>query len=305
MKIWYRVFLVLSLLALTVGLYRADYMRVPEIVSGTALIGSLPLLFGGFLVAALCWKGMLGTSGFRASLASCIAGYGLSVFGKFIPGKVWTVVGRAAYIAQHTDSPLAQLSLVSLRTQLLETWSGLILGAIGLCAFGALQVWGTITIVLWSLLTILIFSSTAQRVATVVGRKTLSKDFQIEDFDFMKARGVLPWFALQWFFWASGFYLMTIALVGTEVGWAVGLAFPLATSFGILAVIAPGGLGVREGVLTGCLILAGIPVTDATTVAVASRLWFLVGEAFFFTVGLVASRLEVKHCAGGASGDQA
>ena len=44
---------------------------------------------------------------------------------------------------------------------------------------------------------------------------------------------------------------------------------------------------------------------DATTVAVASRLWFLVGEAFFFTVGLVASRLEVKHCAGGASGDQA
>ncbi|KKK93946.1 hypothetical protein LCGC14_2687810, partial [marine sediment metagenome] len=102
MKTSYRIFLVLSVLALSVGLYRADYLRVPEIVSGTALIGSLLLLFCGFLVMTRCWKGMLDTSGFRASSASCIAGCGLSVFGKFIPGKVWTIMGRAAYIAQHT-----------------------------------------------------------------------------------------------------------------------------------------------------------------------------------------------------------
>jgi len=52
-----------------------------------------------------------------------------------------------------------------------------------------------------------------------------------------------------------------------------------------MALIAPGGLGAREGVMIGYLIFAGIPAIEATTIAVVSRLWFLLGEIFIFILG--------------------
>jgi hypothetical protein len=42
--------------------------------------------------------------------------------------------------------------------------------------------------------------------------------------------------------------------------------------------------------MVGYLALAGLPVADATTVAVASRLWFIVGEVFIFIVGWITHR---------------
>jgi uncharacterized membrane protein YbhN (UPF0104 family) len=72
---------------------------------------------------------------------------------------------------------------------------------------------------------------------------------------------------------------------------ADGLAFPLAATLGIIAVIAPGGLGAREGVLVAYLVLAGQSVADATTVAVAARLWFLAGELALFVIGWLTDGL--------------
>jgi uncharacterized membrane protein YbhN (UPF0104 family) len=67
----------------------------------------------------------------------------------------------------------------------------------------------------------------------------------------------------------------------------IAFAFGLAGSIGIMAVFAPGGLGVREGILTGFLTLAGVDLPVATTIAVTSRLWFLAGELFIFLLAVV------------------
>jgi hypothetical protein len=40
--------------------------------------------------------------------------------------------------------------------------------------------------------------------------------------------------------------------------------------------------------------LAGIPVAEAALIAVASRLWFLVGEIFIFILGLLAHKKTCK-----------
>ena len=68
------------------------------------------------------------------------------------------------------------------------------------------------------------------------------------------------------------------------------MGFPLAATIGVLAIIAPGGIGAREGILTGYFVLTGIPLETAVTISIASRLWFLIGESLFFIVGLMASR---------------
>jgi uncharacterized membrane protein YbhN (UPF0104 family) len=75
-----------------------------------------------------------------------------------------------------------------------------------------------------------------------------------------------------------------------DVPWGVGFGFPLAGTLGIMTLISPGGLGTREAVLVGYLNLAGIPVVDATTIAVASRLWFLGGEIFIFILGWISHK---------------
>ena len=85
--------------------------------------------------------------------------------------------------------------------------------------------------------------------------------------------------------------MLAASLTETDIAWSVGLGFPLAATLGIMAVIAPGGLGAREGVLVGYLMLAGVPLAEATTISLASRLWFLVGEAFIFIVGWVSDRM--------------
>ena len=75
-----------------------------------------------------------------------------------------------------------------------------------------------------------------------------------------------------------------------KIPFSVGLGFPFAGILGILAFFAPGGLGVREGILVGYLKLAGFATADAVTVSVASRLWVLIGEAFIFLVGFVLDK---------------
>ena len=79
-----------------------------------------------------------------------------------------------------------------------------------------------------------------------------------------------------------------------DIQWGVGFGFPLAGVLGIMTFISPGGLGTREGVIVAYLTLASIPVVEATTIAVASRLWFLTGEVFIFIVGWAAHKRSNK-----------
>jgi len=294
MRTWYRLFLLVSLLCLVVALYQADYLRIPELVSAPSLTVSFLLLFAAFLVETVCWKAMLAAFGFKVSGGRCLAGMGLSVFGKFVPGKVWTIAGRGAYIAQRRDYPLAELTVVSLQTQFADLWTALAFGTIGLSVVGGFYQWGWSAVVLWLLLSALIFSPTVQHTATAVGRYVFRREITVPKVKVQAVALVFPWFALACGLLAAAFYLLARGLVGTAIPWSVGLGFPLAGALGIMAIFAPGGLGVREAVLTGYLVLAGVPLADATTVAVASRLWFLVGEFFMFAAGLIAHRVEER-----------
>ena len=64
------------------------------------------------------------------------------------------------------------------------------------------------------------------------------------------------------------------------------MTFPMATAvfamgyvMGYMAIIAPGGLVVREGAIIGLLgIVAGMPLGSATIIALVARVWTTVAE---------------------------
>jgi len=282
------------LVFLAVTLYKANYLKVPQVSSYSVLITSFIFLFGGFISHTLAWKQIVKKSNYHVALSECFAGMGLSVFGKYIPGKIWAIVGRAAYVTEKNHYPLGKLSAISLNAQFIALWLGLILGAIGLFLLGGLYLWGWLILFLWLGLTVVIFSKLVHNSTERLIKIALQKNIQIPRLTIKSTLSVIPWFVVLWVFWSIGFYMLVTSLTATDIPWHVGLGFPLSATLGIMAFIAPGGLGVREGVMVGYLTLAGLPIAEAVTIAGASRLWFLVGEAFIFTVGWLADKRSHK-----------
>lgn len=294
MKSWYKYLVYLSLVFLAFALYKADYLKAPQIFSFSVLIISFVFLFGGFISHAISWKQIVKKSNYHVVLSECLAGMGLSVFGKYVPGKIWTIVGRAAYITEKNQYPLGKLSAISLNAQFIALWLGLIFGAIGLFFLGGLYLWGWLILFLWLGLTVVIFSKLVHNNTERLIRIVLRKDINIPRLTIKSTVSVMPWFVVYWVFLSIGFYMFVASLTAKDIAWSVGLAFPLASTLGVMAFIAPGGLGVREGVMVGYLTLAGLPVAEAVTIAGASRLWFLVGEGFIFTVGWISDKRSYK-----------
>ena len=289
-KSWHKYLIYVSLIFLIFTLYRADYLNIPKIFSGFDLTVSFLFLFAGFFMNAVAWKKVLEKSNYPIRLDKCLAGFGLSIFGKYIPGKIWMVMGRAAYITEKSDFSLGSLSAVSLNMQFIAIWTGLVFGLIGISLLDGWHLWGWFILALWLFFSIIIFSNFAHSKIEHVLRITLRKDVRVPRLNRRSTFSVMPWFAAYWALWSIGFYLLVASLIGIDDLWSIGFGFSLAATLGIITFISPGGLGTREAIMIGYLTLAGIPLAEATTVAVASRLWFLGGEIFIFLIGWIVDK---------------
>jgi hypothetical protein len=291
MKSWFKCLIYISLIFLAIALHNANFLKVPYIFSVTALTASFLFLFAGFVTNAISWKHVLKESNCDINLGACIAGLGLSIFSKYIPGKIWMIVGPAAYISEKYHYPLGRLSVISLNTQFIVIWFGLVFGMTGMYLVGGgWHPWGWLISALWLVLTVVVFSNLIHAKTAHVIRILLRKDIRFPTLTIKATIAVMPWFVVNWALWSIGFYMLVASLIEMVVPWSVGFGFPLAGTLGIITFISPGGLGAREAVMVGYLTLAGIPMAEAILVAVASRLWFLGGEIFIFLLGWMAHR---------------
>ena len=286
---WHRYLVYLSLVFAGVVLYRFDYLRVPTVVSYPTLALSLPLQLAGFFSLVASWNVLLARSDCPVRFSEGLAALGLSVLGNYVPGKVWLIMGRAGFIASRRGYPLAKVSLLSLHAQLIALWAGLLLGSLGAFAVGGVRIWAPLILLLWLALTLTIFSRGVHAlVARLVG-KVIRRQVSIPLLSLASTGQAIGWALCAWICWSLAFYLFLLSLGLAGVSIADGLAFPLAATLGVLAIIAPGGLGAREGVLVAYLVLAGQSAGDATTVAVAARLWFLAAELALFVIGWITN----------------
>ncbi len=174
-------------------------------------------------------------------------------------------------------------------------WAALLLGTIGMIAVKGTNIYGLSVLILFALLSLVIFTSLFHSLAENLLVKILKKEVKVPQLPFRKVIRALLWYTLSWGTWSLAFWLMASSLVEGSLPFSIAFAFALAGSIGILSVFAPGGLGVREGILTAFLTMAGIAVQDATTIAVTSRLWFLTGEVFIFLVAFFLDRSRRKQ----------
>jgi len=284
----------LSLLCVVLYLAQIDLLALPRVGSGSALVFAAAFVYLGFLANGLAWMLVLRGCGIPASYRDSLTSFGLTVFGKYIPGKIWALLGRAEIIAQAYDQPLRYVSVVSLAGQILALASGLMIGGVPLLIFleySVAQI-SIAALMLGSLIALMAPRIWLRALQRLRGRNPTPSLASA-----MHMRLAVAAYLLSWLFWCGGFWLLLKAVLPfpPPVLWAT--FFATAAIAGIAAVVVPGGLGVREGVLAGLLALSpSISLATATGVAVAGRLWFLFGEIALFLSALVASRAQAHRC---------
>jgi glycosyltransferase 2 family protein len=217
-------------------------------VTWVAVAGALLLGAVGTAAGALIWLAILEALNVRTQRRW--AGiFFQAQLGKYLPGSVWQYAGRAAAARAH-GIPLRPVGL-SLPVEFVASAA-----ASGVVAALLLGWWGLalITVVALLLLATDRVVRPRRRVLRSIIRATLL---------------YLP----AWLLLGVGFWLCARGLVGVpahDIAFYTG-AFAVAFLAGLLAIYAPGGLGVREAVLVA-LLSGRVSASDALIVAAASRL---------------------------------
>jgi hypothetical protein len=288
MKRIFNILLIVSFVFLFIYLFRQDYI-MPELESLFYLLASLVLLFAGFLASTLSWKVALQVHGYPCSRNEAIISHGQSVFAKYIPGKIWVILGRAGYLSSGRNE-LKNRSFISFKEQLVYIWAGFLISSIPTIIFYRFQ-WISILVllVIAGLTLFLFFEKIHAWILQLLGRIT-RRQVDVPLIRFGKSLPMIGAVLLIWICWTTGFFLFMLAF-SSEITPVMMFAFPLSVSFGIIAFILPGGLGLREGIIIGYLVLAGMGVEQATTISFLNRLWFIAGEIFIF---LLATGLRLS-----------
>ena len=186
---------------------------------------------------------------------------------KYIPGSVWQYAGRAA-LARSRGIPVRPV-VVSLPVEFAAS------GIAGCVSAGfLLGWWGVLAAALAAVILIALYSPVRSRSAV------LSTDI----------RATLLYIP-AWLLLGLSFWLCARGLLGVparDLALYIG-AFAVAWIAGLLAIYAPGGLGVREAVLVA-LLSGRLGAADALVVAAASRLILLLVDVVFAAAAAVALR---------------
>jgi hypothetical protein len=286
-------FLALSLRAAARELAAGGPVHVDAARAGAALA----LLVATFLGMIALWRMLLADVGAPLGYRQAVQLWSFSNLGRYIPGKVWQMLGLVAFARDLGVAPGRAVA-----SAVLALWLMIGTGA----AVGLVLLPGSV------LQRPEAAAAAALAAATLLGPalrpdwihrglRRLPRALGCGEIAPVGRARVLRWIALFALAWAAhGAVFSLFASAFGALGWAdvraLTGAWSLAYVVGLAAVVVPGGIGVREGVLgflLGPVVGADVPVH---VVAVASRVWAIAGE--LVVLGLAAA----LRARGGAPG---
>lgn len=285
------ILIYVSILFLFIYLYRLDYFAFEDVhFKLTPLIISILLLFVGYVFSALSWWNILYRHNIKILRKQAITSHGLAIFAKYIPGKIWVILGRASKVADYTNKPISELSFLSLKEQLVYLLVGILISIIPVYLLYGLSLIFLVVLLSGIGLFLIIFNRTIHNLFLWVLGKLLKKTPEIPLMTIRNGIKLSLYNVLLWISWTIAFYFFGYSI---EEDFSLNLAFvfPISVVYGVLAIIMPGGIGVREGIITAYLVMSGVELEMATTISVLSRIWFVLGEVFIFLLAVV---LQIK-----------
>ncbi len=257
----------------------------PEVAWGVALAATV-LLIGLYLALAWLWTSIAGALGVHIRYGVALQFWSISNLGRYVPGKVWQITGVAIVASDLGVPPGLAVTIACLSFGFMVAtgaWLGFALLP-GLFASDGLRI-------------AVVAASTAAVVVPVAWpgifpatMRRLPGRLRVTDVRAPSRAGVARMaaqFALVWIAHGIAFWVFCAAFA--PLAWPTVLpvtgAYCLAYVSGLVALIAPGGIGVREEVL-GATLAPLMPAHPVHVVAVAARLWTMAAEVCVLAAAL-------------------
>jgi len=246
---------------------------------------SFGLVFLNFLFFIQIWRSLLFKLSSKLPFRKAFKIWFSSNLGKYIPGKIWTVMGMV-YMCEKEGIPKAATLTSAIVNQMLTIIGGLVLVLI----LSGTELLSGIPKLSYLFLILVFVISLSPRVMEKIlnwGLKILKKDLIKVNLSFKENLIFTIFFMLAWGVYGLAFSIFIKSFTDYPFNlWPfLTSAFAFSYIIGFLSIFVPGGLGVREGLLVFYLSIY-FPLPVATLIALLSRLWITAVEISGFLVSL-------------------
>jgi len=254
---------------------------------------ALVLTFLALMMSGVIWYYLLRCCGADISYRESLISFIFSHLGRYIPGKIWTILGRVVLTSQQgvSKSISAQCAAIEVVTGVV---SGILLSMLVLPSIKGFENYTAGVFVLAAIALVVflqpkVFGGGLNFGLRLIRRNPIEITYKIQHL-----MGALAMHVIAWFIFGTGFYLLVLSIDPTSTLtplYATG-AFAGAWVVGYLSFLTPAGIGVREAALIGVLLL-WIPHEIAILSAIASRLLTVIAD--FLAVLLAASISKARQ----------
>ena len=236
------------------------------------MLGSFPVALAGMTLVGVPWRRSLRLLGADPTMRNTLYWYFVGQLGKYVPGPMWPVVGRAELARRDgVGRPAAYGSSV---LSLGATYLAAIVVIIGMLPFAAD---GGVGDAWWALLLlplgVLALHPRAVGWAKRVAERVLRRTIEVTIPSWRDAVALVIRHVPAWFLIGSATWMVARAFDPTARWTELMVPSVLSWVVGFVVVPAPGGIGVREAAFVAAATSLDHPI--AATVAVVSRLAFM------------------------------
>jgi len=254
------------------------------------LAASVGVIFLTYIIQIESWRRMLRGWDQRLSYPNAARAWTLANLGRYIPGKVWSVAGLVV-LAEQAGVRRSAAAVSAFAMQAVVLGTGVVLVAIATPHAASPVLLGAAVLASLALIGVLAWRRTAEWLGTLADSKTPLPPLPLSAILLSSGLMLLSWATFGVSFWMLIRGLISTA--GVPLAAAMGM-FALGYVMGLVALIAPGGLGVRDLALVGFLTpLVGSG--GALAVSLASRVQLTITEAGAAGVGLLLKPAKTEE----------
>ncbi len=249
---------------------------------------SFCILLGVSIFMIVVWRHILEQFNAHLPFKKAFKIWFLSSLGRYIPGKVWQVMGMA-YLT-NKEGIRAEISITSaVLAQSLSFIPGMILGLFTIMFLIPdiqLPGWVYLSLILVPVSIIIVYPPYLEKLINMINRALKRSEVHISA-TFTGNLFTMFLYLCAWVVYGLAFFLFTrsITFIDTSHIFSFFGIFAGAYIIGLIAVFVPGGLGVREGILAA-LLSAFFPFPVAVAIAFGSRIWITCAELLCVVVAL-------------------
>ncbi len=253
------------------------------------LAAALALATGNLFLMGMVWVRLFRALGGTISTREGVRVWVITNLGRYIPGKIWQLTGLTVYMKERGgDGAIALSSALVFQLVTIGTGTAVAATVLGVEATGR----GPLSAPMLGAMIVLLAVALNPRILQAATRQVarwMKEPVDVRRLSIADLAGAGAGMVAAWAVYGLGLWCLVRGLGADEVG-PFGLTGVFAGSYvvGYLALIAPGGLVVREGAMT--VLLAGLgvlPAGAAGIIAVSARVWTTVSE--LVALGAVAA----------------